>query len=77
MFGEFIPEDQKNFESFLLHLRIIDLIFATSTSKENIDYIRHLLREHHWRFVQLYPEIQVTPKIHYNIHCPDWMLRLK
>ena len=53
----------------------MDLIFAPTTSVEKIDYLKHLIREHHSAFVELYPNHSVTPKMHYNIHIPDWMMR--
>lgn len=77
MIGQLIPENEPHWDSFLLHLTIIDYVFAPVTSADIADYLRQLIHEHHTAFRELYPDASFIPKLHYIIHIPDWMLRLE
>lgn len=48
---------------------------APVTSIEKVMYLREIIDEHHQRFRQYYPEASVTPKMHYAIHLPQWIIR--
>ena len=75
MIGELVPENDQHWENFLLLLTITDYIFAPITSDSIVAYVRELLHEHHLEFRKLYPDSRLTPKMHYLIHLPQWMLK--
>ena len=75
MIGDWIPEDNEFYANFLLMLDIVNLTFAPSTSVETAAVLRENIKYHHENFRLLYPTDNVTPKMHYNVHIPDWLLR--
>uniref|UniRef100_A0A1X7UBD0 C2H2-type domain-containing protein n=1 Tax=Amphimedon queenslandica TaxID=400682 RepID=A0A1X7UBD0_AMPQE len=75
MIGEHIPVDNDNWNNFMLLVTIVDYIFAPLTSDEISSYVAMLLKEHHERFTELYPNSPIIPKMHYMIHLPEWMRR--
>ena len=75
MIGEHIPLNNANWNNFTLLVTIIDYIFAPLTSDEISSYVAMLLKEHHERFTELYPNSPIIPKMHYMIHLPEWMRR--
>ena len=68
-----ITEDSEFWLNFLHLLDIIDIIFATSISKETCAYLESLISDH-IGFRQLYPSVNVTPKMHGMIHMPCLIL---
>lgn len=73
MLGERVPEENENWECFLLLLTIIDYIFAPNISKDTLPYIQELIKDHHEMFKELYSSCNVIPKMHYMIHIPKWI----
>ena len=49
---------------------------APKTTKALAAYLRELILQHHTAFKELYPERPITPKMHYIIHIPQWIIRL-
>ena len=72
--GDLVPEDDPHWLNFLLLLSIIDIIMAPKT-RALAAYLRELILQHHTAFKELYPERPITPKMHYIIHIPHWMIR--
>ena len=75
MIGEQIPRDHPNWMNFLLLLTIMDITFAPVTTADVITYLREVINDHHTGFQELYPDSPITPKMHYMIHIPEWMLK--
>lgn len=69
-----ITEDNEFWLNFLRLLDIIDILFATFISKETCAYLESLISDHHISFRQLYPSVNVTPKMHGMIHMPRLIL---
>jgi hypothetical protein len=76
MIGEWVPEDNPFYENFLVLLEIMDFVFAPKATLAQSALLQQQIMLHHSRFKELYPSQQVTPKMHYNIHIPQWLLRL-
>lgn len=74
LIGDKIPESHPHYENFLLHLQIINAVFAPVTATGRASLVRELIAEHHEKFGELYPG-RFTPKMHYNVHLPQWMIR--
>ena len=68
--GSQLPEDDERWCLFLTLLEIVDIIFAEVTTIDKAAYLRDLITDHHSRFVQLYPNCSVIPKMHYILHYP-------
>ena len=75
MFANKIPEGQANWANFIRLLTIVDYIFAPTCSEDITAYLRELIHDHHKIFCELYSDCSVTPKLHYMIHIPQWILR--
>ena len=75
MIGELVPQNDPYWQNFVLLLTITDYIFAPVTSDDITSYIKVLLKEHHERFCELYPNAPAIPKMHYMLHLPEWMER--
>jgi hypothetical protein len=76
MIGDWIPEDNEYYGNFLLMFDCVNLTFAPVTSSETVAMLRENIKYHHQAFRKLYPNDSFTPKMYYNIHIPDWLLRL-
>ena len=68
--GHLIPEDDEYWENFLCLLDIMDILFAPNVSVDSCGYLEALISDHHSTFVELYPEAQITMKMHSIVHMP-------
>ena len=75
MIGDRIPENDLNWENFLLLLKIADYILAPVTSRSIAAQLTTLIEDYLQSFRELYPECSIIPKQHYMVHIPQWMLR--
>ena len=75
LIGNKVPEMCPEWENYLLLLSIIDLVFAPVLTLNEVAYLRNLINDHHQNFKSLYPLCQMTPKMHYMIHYPDWIAK--
>ena len=73
--GDFIRTAEPHWENYLLMLTIVDYAFGPITFHEVVPYLKTVIQEHHDNFCHLYPNAPVTPKFHYIIHLPEWLLR--
>jgi len=71
MIGEKVPEDDENWQNYLLMLSIVDYIFAPRILPECLSELKILIRDHHQKFTELYPSSPITPKLHYMVHYPE------
>ena len=78
--GEWIPEDHLHYKTFLIQRSILDIAMAPVVCIEKVMYLRDIIEEHieehHQMFLECYPEAAVTPKMHYIIHLPQWIMKL-
>lgn len=75
LIGDLIPESDPHWLNYLLLLSIVDIIMAPKTTRATAAYLRDLIWEHHTAFKDLYPERPITPKLHYMVHIPEWMIK--
>ena len=75
LIGDLVPEGNEYWENFLQLVRIVDYVFAPVTSEALATYIGTLIEDFLVEFQQLYPDRRLTPKLHYMIHIPSWILR--
>ena len=72
--GDLVPEDCKYWLNFLKLLKIVDIIFALETTNGLAGYLAELIEDHHTTLTQLYAR-PVTPKFHYMLHMPQWIIQ--
>ena len=70
MIGERVPEDDENWENFLLLLEILDFLMAPEINDDEVAHLDSLILQHHTQFPELYPDASVIPNIHYMVHMP-------
>lgn len=75
--GKHIPLGYSHWECFLKLLLITDYVFAPVLSRNDVAYIKDLIKEHHHDFQALYADASFIPKLHYIIHVPEWVARYK
>ena len=71
-----IPEDNPEWQNFILLLRIMEYVFSPVLSLDAVAYLRMIINEHHETFLQIYPSCRITPKLHYVLHYPEWIAKL-
>ncbi len=77
MVGKHVPEGDEHWENYLLMLEITDILFAPEISVDDIGYLKILIELHHEAFTTLYPGSSVIPKMHYIIHTPRLIEKLR
>ena len=75
MIGSFIPESYGHYKNYLLMLEIMDYLMAPEISEDDVTYLKLLIEDHHTAFLDLYPQSNVIPKMHYCIHMPRVILK--
>ena len=75
LIGEWVSEEQLQYRKFLILTGILDITMAPVTDLNNAMYLRDLIDEHHQQFRECYPGASITPKMHYMIHLPHWIIR--
>jgi len=73
--GEFVPQQDEHWELFLTMMKIVDLLFAPTTTPDHTAYLAALINDHHHDFCALYPGSSILPKMHFLIHTPRLMLQ--
>ena len=66
--GDRVPDDDENWLSFLLLLRICDIALSPICTSDTVEYLKLLVEEKLSMFKQLYPQSSITPKFHYMVH---------
>ena len=75
LIGDLIPEDDEHRENFLRLMCIVDYILAPVCTANIVAHLGHQIQLFLTDFKTLYPESNLTPKMHYLVHYPDHMLR--
>ena len=73
--GEMVPVDDEHWQNFLDLLVIIDYVFAPVISLDSAAFLHDAICSHHEQFCRLCPGRSITPKLHYMIHIPEWILK--
>ena len=76
LMGDKISEECEQWECYLVLLDIIEIALSPKISKSTVSYLRVLIEEHHLKFIDLYPHLNVIPKMHYMVHYPSQILTL-
>lgn len=65
-----IPEDDENWHSFLVLLKICSIAVTPVCTYDTISYLKVLIEENLTLFRKLYPSHNLIPKQHYMVHYP-------
>ena len=76
MIGDKIPEDSEPYELLLCLLEIYKLVIAPSISTAATYALKRLIEDHHRLFLDLYPDVGLTPKAHHLVHYPTAIRQL-
>ena len=71
--GEFVAEDDDHWSNFLNLLTVMDFVFAPTTTVDKANLVAVLIQDFLADFKELYPDVNLIPKMHYMIHMPSWM----
>ena len=72
--GHLIPEDDVHWENFLCLLDIMDILFSRKVSTDAFGHLEALISDHHTTFLELYPGVRITMKMHSLVHMPRLMM---
>ena len=75
MIGDKIPEDDCEWEVFLMLLDILQICVSGVLSVDMVDYLRTLIKLYLVSFRKCYPECNIIPKQHYLVHLPTQILK--
>ena len=76
LIGDKIPEDDLNWECYLLLVQILQISTAKVSSEPSSLYLAALINQHHQLFICCYPGVKLIPKAHYLIYFPKQICRL-
>ena len=70
LIGSYVPTDDENWENFITLLEITDYLVAPQLTIDEAALLKCLIQDHHIKFIHLYPDTSVIPKMHYLTHTP-------
>ena len=73
--AKYVPINDEHWQNYILLLLIIDYILAPKITEDEVAYLQTMITDHHKKFIELYPNCTVTPKMHYMIHVPCIILQ--
>ena len=76
LIGNYVPETDPNWQCFLKLRKIVDIVMCRLMSADLCAILQTLIEEHHCKFIDLYSEEAVIPKMHFFIHYPKQILQI-
>lgn len=68
--GHLVPEGAKAWQILMTLKDVVELLVAPTHTEESIAYLECKISEHHKRYQELFPQMQLLPKHHYMEHYP-------
>lgn len=65
--GDLVDEDDDMWQYYLLLLEITEILTSQTFTAELLEYLKHLITEHHERFIKI-SKIGLKPKFHFLLH---------
>jgi len=72
MVGEQIPEDDNEWDCYLL---LLEICTSRVLSVDLVDHLRILIKLYLVAFRECYPHLSIIPKQHYMVHLPTQILK--
>lgn len=76
IFGDVIPQGNLHWYLLLLLLQVINIVFSPSVTEGMTVFLKHLIKDHHQLFKELYPFKNLIPKHHFMLHYPRCIRRI-
>nr|XP_054775592.1 uncharacterized protein LOC129284158 [Lytechinus pictus] len=70
MMGDLVEVDNEYWEVIVLLLQCMDMIFSPGITREDTYFLKHLIRDHHELYLQVFEE-HLRPKHHFMVHYPN------
>ena len=70
LIADHVPSDDDYWQLFLQLMKIVDHLFCPQVSEDEIGYLSVQINDHHTKFIRLYPNQSVIPKMHFVVHMP-------
>ncbi len=71
--GHMVPVGDEKWNNFIRLIQIITLCTSHRVDAATVASLEELIATHHLKYMHLYPEEIVTPKMHYCVHLPKQM----
>ena len=72
----YVPLEDLYYQLLLQIILIVQICFSPVTSVTRIQELKDAIEVHLTNFKELFPTINITPKMHYMIHIPEQILHL-
>lgn len=73
--GDQLPDDDNEWECFLILLDVLQVCMSRIQSTDLVDYLETLIEMYLQKFHECYPTANIIPKQHYLVHLPSQILR--
>ena len=70
-----LPPDDTHYLCFMILNDIGSMLLSSVIALDQVPYLRILIKEYLENFKTLYPSRSLTPKFHYLVHTPSFILR--
>ncbi|KAL1479153.1 hypothetical protein MTO96_052092 [Rhipicephalus appendiculatus] len=74
-YAEGVPEGNSHWEVYLAYRHIADIILAEKIPKSSVPYLHVKVEEFLELYTVQYPNAAVTPKLHFLLHYPKYILK--
>ena len=72
----YVSSEDQFYKLLLQIISIVQMCFSPVTSRKTIDELQSFIETHFLLFKELFPQINITPKMHYMLHIPTQMTAL-
>lgn len=73
--GNDLPPHDPHYQCFMQLTFVASILFSPVIAKDQIPYLRLMIKEYLEQFTTLYPHRPLTPKMHYLVHTPTLIQR--
>ena len=75
MIGDQIPNNDSEWECYILLLDVLHISMARVLSEDLVQYLEALIEMYLSSFRRCYPLVTIIPKQHYMVHLPSQILK--
>ncbi|CAN7945872.1 unnamed protein product, partial [Ixodes hexagonus] len=75
LYADCIPEGNAHWRVYLAYRQVVDIILAERIPRDCVPYLHVKVQEFLELYTTQYPNASVTPKLHYLLHYPKYILK--
>ena len=75
LIGDLVPVGDAHYINFMALQEISAILCADVITADQLAYLQILIQEYLSNLTSLYPDVSLTPKCHYLVHCPSFLKR--